>query len=62
MSLASRRMDRIDTKQKAGFSIVDLAAAFDEEKRSVLDERVKKLEEEEARFLKTKETKKISKG
>jgi hypothetical protein len=46
-SLASRRVDRIDIKHKKLFSIVDLAAAFDERAEDNFRERIKKLKEEE---------------
>jgi hypothetical protein len=47
MSLASRRVDRVDTRQKTGFSIVDIATAFDDEKRKELKQRVLDMELEE---------------
>lgn len=47
-NLSSRRKDRIDPNKYKGFSIVDLAVAFDEKKRERLNEQIKKnkLEEE----------------
>jgi len=48
-NLASRRKDRIDPKKYSGFSIVDLAVAFDSEKKDALLERTSafKVEEDE---------------
>jgi hypothetical protein len=46
-SLATRRRDRIDPKKFSGFSIVDLAAAFDSEHRNKLLKRDEEMEEEE---------------
>jgi hypothetical protein len=47
-NLSTRRKDRIDPNKYKGFSIVDLAVAFDEQKRERLNEQIKKnkLEEE----------------
>jgi hypothetical protein len=47
-SLSTRRKDRIDPHKYKGFSIVDLAVAFDDQKRDRLNEQIKrnKLEEE----------------
>jgi hypothetical protein len=55
MGLASRRMDRVDTKNKTSFSIVDLAVAFDESRKKELEDRVKEMDEEELKFLKSKD-------
>jgi hypothetical protein len=47
-NLASRRKDRIDPKKYSGFSIVDLAVAFDmDKKRDVVDRASKMLVKEE---------------
>lgn len=49
-NLAARRKDRIDPKKYSGFSIVDLAVAFDMEKKQEALERINrfKVEEDEA--------------
>jgi hypothetical protein len=47
-NLSSRRKDRINPNEYKGFSIVDLAVAFDEEKKTKLNEKVNKLKTEEA--------------
>jgi len=57
MALSSRRMDRVDTKNKGGFSIVDIAAEFDNIKRRELEEKVKIMNAEEEKFLLEKESK-----
>lgn len=41
-SLSSRRKDRYNPNEFKGFSIVDLAVAFDDQKKLELDERLKK--------------------
>lgn len=51
MSLASRRSDRIDVKNKQSFSIVDLVSAYDEKKKTEFDDRIIRMEEEEKAFL-----------
>lgn len=50
MGLASRRMDRVDTKNKSSFSIVDIANQFDENRRKALEDRVEKFRLEDAEF------------
>lgn len=45
--LASRRVDRIDVKHKKLFSIVDLAAAYDEKAEEDFRKRIEKLKKEE---------------
>ena len=55
MNLASRRMDRVDTKNKQSFSIVDIAVAYDTKRRAELEDRVKLLDKEEAAFASKKE-------
>lgn len=54
-SLSSRRKDRINPNEFKGFSIVDLAIAFNNEKKMVLKEKVDKLKVEEEKMLKTRE-------
>lgn len=46
-NLSSRRKDRINPNEYKGFSIVDLAVAFDDEKKNKLANKVRSLEEEE---------------
>lgn len=50
-NLAARRKDRIDPKKYSGFSIVDLAVAFDMDKKREAMERINqfKVEEDEVR-------------
>ena len=50
-NLASRRTDRLDPKDRPTFSIVDLAAAYDAKRKAELDERARKIEEENNDFL-----------
>ena len=47
-NLSSRRRDRVDPNTYKGFSIVDLAVAFDEDKRIKLRQKSLKLKEEES--------------
>lgn len=47
-SLSTRRRDRIDPNELKGFSIVDLAVAYDQEVKRKQMDRLKKLREEEA--------------
>lgn len=49
-NLATRRKDRINPNEFKGFSIVDLAVAFDESKKQKLQEQIRKnrIEEKEA--------------
>lgn len=51
-SLSSRRKDRLDPNELKGFSIVDLAVAFDADAKAITLERVNKLREEEKEMLK----------
>lgn len=51
-NLSSRRRDRINPNELKGFSIVDLAVAFDEEQREKLREKETKLRDEEETILK----------
>jgi len=46
-NLSARRRDRINPNEFKGFSIVDLAVAFDLEKKRRLDEKTKLLKQEE---------------
>lgn len=50
-NLSSRRKDRIDPHEHRGFSIVDLAVAFEREKKDKLDKRVKQNKQEEKETL-----------
>lgn len=54
MGLASRRMDRVDTKNKQSFSIVDIAVAYDTEKRARLEDMAKGLEADKEEFKRKK--------
>ena len=53
-NLATRRKDRINPNELKGFSIVDLAVAFDEEKKQKLQEQIRKNKEEEAAIMETR--------
>jgi hypothetical protein len=50
-NLAARRKDRINPNELKGFSIVDLAVAFDEEKKQKLTEQIRKNKIEEDAVL-----------
>jgi len=50
-NLSSRRRDRINPNEFKGFSIVDLAVAYDEDRKHVLMAKVEDLKEEERRIL-----------
>ena len=50
-SLSSRRKDRINPNDMKGFSIVDLAVAFNNDKKIELSKRMQKLREEEAEAI-----------
>lgn len=54
-SLSSRRKDRINPNEFKGFSIVDLAVAYDNDKKLKLKEKMDKLETEEKELLKSRE-------
>jgi len=54
-NLATRRKDRINPNELKGFSIVDLAVAFDEEKKYKLQEQIRKNRVEEEEALKNRE-------
>lgn len=51
-NLASRRRDRIDPNRYKGFSIVDLAVAFDQEKKFKIEEKARRLKESEKEIKK----------
>jgi len=53
-NLATRRKDRIDPKKFGGFSIVDIAVAYDMDKKKELTEQSMKFKEEETETLKSK--------
>lgn len=50
-NLSLRRRDRINPNEFKGFSIVDLVAAYTNEKKNKLAEKMQKLKEEEATLL-----------
>ena len=54
-NLSMRRKDRISPNEYKGVSIVDLAVAFDDDRKRVLEEKVKSLEEEEKIILKSRD-------
>ena len=54
-NLASRRKDRINPNELKGFSIVDLAVAFDEEKKTKLQEQIRKNIVQEEAVIKARE-------
>lgn len=54
-NLASRRKDRINPNEFKGFSIVDLAVAFDEEKKARLAEQIRNNKKEELEILSARE-------
>lgn len=54
-SLSYRRKDRINPNEFKGFSIVDLATAFNNERKSALAEKAEKLKEREKEMLKKRE-------
>ena len=49
--MATRRKDRINPNELKGFSIVDLAVAFDDAKKMKLKEQIRKNKDEEAIVL-----------
>ena len=53
-NLATRRKDRINPNEFKGFSIVDLAVAFDEKKKQKLQEQIRKNKVEEETILKSR--------
>jgi len=54
-SLSNRRRDRIDPNELKGFSIVDLAVAYDQEVREKQLRRINKIRKEEKEMLKSRE-------
>ena len=50
-NLLTRRKDRIDPNKYKGFSIIDLAVAFDDEKKKYYEEKIKQNIEEEEKML-----------
>ena len=46
-NLASRRKDRLDPNEFKGFSIVDLAIAYDDSKKLKLEQKARKLKQEQ---------------
>lgn len=50
-SLATRRRDRIDPKKYSGYSIIDLAAAWDKGKKDEAEEKVRSFIKEEKEIL-----------
>ena len=50
-NLSSRRKDRLNNTEMKGFSIVDLAVAFDADKKLILLEKAAELKKEERRIL-----------
>ena len=53
-NLFSRRRDRVNPNEYKGFSIVNLAVAFDDNKKKEFAERIGKLKEEEDMVLKSR--------
>lgn len=54
-NLSSRRKDRINPNEFKGFSIVDLAVAFDEERKAKLMERININRQKEQEMLRSRE-------
>jgi len=54
-NLSSRRKDRLNSSDMKGFSIVDLAVAFDNDRKLELLDKAKKLKKEEKRVLKERD-------
>jgi len=54
-NLSSRRKDRVNPNELKGFSIVDLAVAFNNDKKVVLKEKMLKLKQEEEEAIKRRE-------
>lgn len=55
-NLSSRRRDRINPNEFKGFSIVDLAVAFDDDKKLLLESKAAELEKEEEKIRKKRES------
>ncbi len=53
-NLSARRRDRIDPNKYKGFSIVDLAIAFDNDRKLELNEKVQRLQKEQEIALKSR--------
>jgi hypothetical protein len=53
-SLSSRRRDRINPNEFKGFSIIDLAVAFDSKKREVVNAKIEELKKEELDILESR--------
>lgn len=53
-NLSTRRRDRINPNEFKGFSIVDLAVAYDTQKKEKLAEQIRRNKEEEALILNTR--------
>ena len=53
-NLATRRKDRINPNEFKGFSIIDLAVAFDEEKKQKLQEQIRKNKVEEDAMIESR--------
>lgn len=51
-NLSARRKDRINPNEYKGFSIVDLAVAFDQDKRSQMEAKAKNLKKEQEEAVK----------
>jgi hypothetical protein len=54
-NLSTRRKDRINPNEFKGFSIVDLAVAFDEERKAELMKRINKNRQKEQEMLQSRE-------
>jgi len=54
-NLATRRRDRIDPKKMSGFSIMELAASFDKNKKQAVDKKTIEFLKEEKEVRKSKE-------
>lgn len=50
-NLSSRRKDRLDPNEFKGFSIVDLAVAYDDEKKAALEEKARAKKERQEAML-----------
>lgn len=50
-SLSTRRRDRIDPNDYKGFSIVDLAVSFDQQKKSKMEQKARKLKKRQKKAL-----------
>lgn len=53
-NLATRRKDRINPNELKGFSIIDLAVAFDDDKKQALKEQIRKNKKEEEVILESR--------